>query len=549
MKVKRPFRLSRCAYKKSDTLDLSGKQLATLPHELCTAVKQGKLVGTVKNLSLQKNAIRDIEEINELSPLNLLVLNLFSNNLERLPAKLGFLSTLTKLYLDSNQLKAIPKEIGLLKELTWLSMENNLLTELPNELSSCSKLKTLCLNSNRFASFPPTPLPSSIAILSLSHNPLSTFPPALLSLPCLTSLSLILPSLNSIPAIPTLTALTINTSIPLIIPPSLFAGLTGKALGEKLIGYLAWCKALNLNIDIKGHWVKDNDAVQCSGCGEGFSTFNRRHHCRLCGYLFCKNCISPSQHPPPPYLPPTPKLCSPCSTSTVSFAARRKGTVLKEGAKPGGAEKDRVREELNNVEGEIKGAEHVRNNLVKLQNLYKGDTSAKGIESLNQAKAQEKAMNENLEELNKKKRVLQKRLDTLEGKGGIKINSRPASPAVSRNQSPCHSPVGSPRRHHPGSNPGSNPSSNPNSNPNSAPGSPSPQRALLRKASADKGEEEKKGRVKVLFDFEAQNEGELGLQAGEEIVVLEKMEGDWWLGEKPDGTSGYFPFNYVSVHV
>ncbi len=38
-------------------------------------------------------------------------------------------------------------------------------------------------------------------------------------------------------------------------------------------------------------WQPDADVDQCS-CGSMFSLFNRRHHCRLCGQIFCHSCTS-----------------------------------------------------------------------------------------------------------------------------------------------------------------------------------------------------------------------------------------------------------------
>ncbi len=37
-------------------------------------------------------------------------------------------------------------------------------------------------------------------------------------------------------------------------------------------------------------WKKDSEREACAACKSGFSFFNRRHHCRGCGDLFCKNC-------------------------------------------------------------------------------------------------------------------------------------------------------------------------------------------------------------------------------------------------------------------
>mmetsp|Transcript_32321 Transcript_32321/g.31622 ORF Transcript_32321/g.31622 Transcript_32321/m.31622 type:complete len:111 (+) Transcript_32321:206-538(+) len=37
-------------------------------------------------------------------------------------------------------------------------------------------------------------------------------------------------------------------------------------------------------------WVKDSKVKECSKCYKEFTFFNRRHHCRYCGRIFCKSC-------------------------------------------------------------------------------------------------------------------------------------------------------------------------------------------------------------------------------------------------------------------
>ena len=39
-------------------------------------------------------------------------------------------------------------------------------------------------------------------------------------------------------------------------------------------------------------WVKDDAVTECYQCSVNFSLFNRRHHCRGCGRIFCNNCSS-----------------------------------------------------------------------------------------------------------------------------------------------------------------------------------------------------------------------------------------------------------------
>jgi len=38
--------------------------------------------------------------------------------------------------------------------------------------------------------------------------------------------------------------------------------------------------------------MPDSVSKQCYECGERFTTFRRRHHCRVCGQIFCSKCCS-----------------------------------------------------------------------------------------------------------------------------------------------------------------------------------------------------------------------------------------------------------------
>ncbi|XP_076043582.1 WD repeat and FYVE domain containing 3 bchs isoform X2 [Oratosquilla oratoria] len=41
---------------------------------------------------------------------------------------------------------------------------------------------------------------------------------------------------------------------------------------------------------VADHWVRDEGGDTCSGCQVKFSIYERRHHCRNCGQLFCSRC-------------------------------------------------------------------------------------------------------------------------------------------------------------------------------------------------------------------------------------------------------------------
>ena len=63
----------------------------------------------------------------------------------------------------------------------------------------------------------------------------------------------------------------------------------------------------------KRFWMKDENAKDCFYCGDTFSTFRRKHHCRLCGQIFDAKCT----HLLPGRLfgqSSTVRVCRPCET-------------------------------------------------------------------------------------------------------------------------------------------------------------------------------------------------------------------------------------------
>ena len=133
-------------------------------------------------------------ELGDLSSLERLYL--YSNQLTGpIPAELGDLSSLEQLYLYSNQLTGnIPAELGDLSSLTGLSLYGNQLTgPIPPELGDLSSLTGLSLSNNQLTGTIPAELGdlSSLTGLWLYSNQLTgTIPAELGDLPSLTRLSL-----------------------------------------------------------------------------------------------------------------------------------------------------------------------------------------------------------------------------------------------------------------------------------------------------------------------------------------------------------------------
>jgi len=76
----------------------------------------------------------------------------------------------------------------------------------------------------------------------------------------------------------------------------------------------------------------------------------------------------------------------------------------------------------------------------------------------------------------------------------------------------------------------------------------------LKRACMDSGSDENKNillgiklQAKVLYSFDPQEDGELALSTGATITVLERSDDGWWRGCLPNGSSGLFPGNHVTL--
>ncbi|CAN6582460.1 unnamed protein product [Malus baccata var. baccata] len=59
---------------------------------------------------------------------------------------------------------------------------------------------------------------------------------------------------------------------------------------ERKKGLTDWMNIIKPGNVEKDHWVPDEAVTKCTACVSDFGAFNRRHHCRNCGDIFCDKC-------------------------------------------------------------------------------------------------------------------------------------------------------------------------------------------------------------------------------------------------------------------
>jgi hypothetical protein len=98
-------------------------------------------------------------------------------------------------------------------------------------------------------------------------------------------------------------------------------------------------------------WQRDDDAPTCTACGVNFGVITRRHHCRICGLVFCQSCSNQAVHGE--------RACQLCFRKVMQALSEEclkldggskapKGTTAPKGTgdvstKAGGGGKDRIR--------------------------------------------------------------------------------------------------------------------------------------------------------------------------------------------------------------
>jgi GTPase SAR1 family protein len=138
--------IERAARKESTDLVLSRMEIRSLPADV------GKLTKLMR-LYLNNNQLSSLPvEIGKLT--NLTVLNLSKNHLSSLPVEMGKLTNLRGLWVNGNQLTLLPAEIGKLTNLIVLDLSMNQLMSLPADIGNLTNLSVLILYENQLSSLP-----------------------------------------------------------------------------------------------------------------------------------------------------------------------------------------------------------------------------------------------------------------------------------------------------------------------------------------------------------------------------------------------------------
>ena len=91
------------------------------------------------------------------------------------------------------------------------------------------------------------------------------------------------------------TSTTAGSSVPSPVttlqpPPERTLSSVLKRLSRIVVGSTGQSLQEYKDSDFKQYWMPDSNCHQCYDCGQRFSTLKRRHHCRICGQIFCHNC-------------------------------------------------------------------------------------------------------------------------------------------------------------------------------------------------------------------------------------------------------------------
>jgi hypothetical protein len=90
-------------------------------------------------------------------------------------------------------------------------------------------------------------------------------------------------------------------------------------VGDERGRVFSWSVASKPGKGMVDHWWKDEGVGACVDCGIKFHHFERRHHCRNCGKVFCSSCSQYQADIPRLKIMQPVRVCKPCHDSLVEI--------------------------------------------------------------------------------------------------------------------------------------------------------------------------------------------------------------------------------------
>ncbi|KAL6560158.1 Plant intracellular Ras-group-related LRR protein 6 [Orobanche hederae] len=170
---------------KVEIVDLSGMSLDELPNPPLN-------LATISKLDLSNNNLQNIPESLTARLLNVIILDVHSNQLKSLPNSIGCLSKLKVMNVSGNLLQSLPRTIENCRSLEELNANFNQLKQLPETIGfELLNLKKLRVNSNKLVCLPhSTSHLTNLRVLDARLNCLQSLPDNLENLINLETLNL-----------------------------------------------------------------------------------------------------------------------------------------------------------------------------------------------------------------------------------------------------------------------------------------------------------------------------------------------------------------------